>query len=253
VASALTRDGILEAMRARHVYAAEDKNLRIVARVNGALMGDRTSTHPALGIEHSITGTIADDDEPDASYRIDVFADDATGGNVARLAESVDFDAQGSFSISGVSFTGTSQYLLLRVTQVSEDGDTDRAWTAPVWFDGTATSAAPVAVLQLQSILPNPVGSDADFEEATIRNVGTASISLAGWTLRDLSRNTWALDSLGSLAAGASATIVRQGQDMAMNNNGEERIELVSDAGVVVDSIRYSATAVGVPIPRATP
>jgi hypothetical protein len=245
VAVQLTRDAILEALRARHVYATEDKNLRIIANVDGHLMGDRTGDHPAVGIELAIDGTIADDDEPDATYRIEVYSDDAPGGGVAQVAESIPLASQGPFHVSGVSFSGPSQYVFLRVTQFGEHG-TDHAWTAPVWFDGTQTApATPTAALRLVSILPNPPGSDLENEAATIKNVGTSSVSMTGWTLRDLTGNTWTLDSVGTLSAGQSATIVRHGQAMSMNNTGTETIELVSPTHQAVDHIAYSGAGVG--------
>ena len=40
LAPELTRPALLAAMRARHVYATEDKNLKITFRVNGHLCGD---------------------------------------------------------------------------------------------------------------------------------------------------------------------------------------------------------------------
>ena len=70
-------------MKARHVYATEDKNLRIVCRVNGQLCGDVLSAVPAVGSELAIELTIHDDDEPAASYEIDVFSDQV-GGDPAR-------------------------------------------------------------------------------------------------------------------------------------------------------------------------
>jgi hypothetical protein len=246
IAAQLTREAILEALRARHVYATEDKNLRVIANVEGALMGDRTNQHPAVGIELAIDGTIADDDEPDATYRIEVFSDDAPGGGTAQVAESIPLAAEGAFHVSGVSYSGSSQYVFLKVTQFSEHGGTDRAWTAPVWFDGTQSApAAPSVALRLASILPNPQGSDLENEAATIKNVGASSVSMTGWTLRDLTGNTWSLDSLGALSAGQSATIVRHGQAMSMNNSGPEAIELVSPTHQAVDQIAYSGAGVG--------
>src|SRR5438552_18154226 len=40
IADALNKPALLAAMRARHVYATEDKNLRLMFRVNGHLTGD---------------------------------------------------------------------------------------------------------------------------------------------------------------------------------------------------------------------
>jgi hypothetical protein len=34
-----------------------------------------------------------------------------------------------------LAFRGRGQYVLLRVTQTNARSGTDRAWTAPVWFE----------------------------------------------------------------------------------------------------------------------
>lgn len=256
IAPALTKAAILEALRERHVYASEDKNLRLVPTVNGHLIGTSTGAFPSVGIELAITLEIADDDEPNASYRIDVFSDDQAGGGVAQIAETFTQSQAGTFQLPGVSFTGPGQYVFLRVTQttqVGEDSERDRAWTAPVWFEAGSPTVSPVLAVHIDSIVPNPAGSDLEFEEATIHNIGTAPVDMAGWTLRDKTGNSWSLNALGIIAPGAMATIERHGQAMAMNNSGDEVIELVSPTNAVVDEIRYNGATTGQVIPHAAP
>lgn len=74
LASRLSRTEILGALRRRHAYATEDKNLRIVFRANGALGGDIVPPSPA-GSELRLTVSLVDPDEPGAFYRVDVFRD----------------------------------------------------------------------------------------------------------------------------------------------------------------------------------
>jgi hypothetical protein len=66
LADGLTRPDLLKALKQRHAYATEDKNLRIVFRANGALSGDIVRP-PAEGSELDLTVLISDDDDPDAS------------------------------------------------------------------------------------------------------------------------------------------------------------------------------------------
>lgn len=250
LAPTLTKPALLAALRARHVYATEDRNLRLIPRIGGNLIGDRTTTLPAVGSEIQIQLEIADADDGDAGYRIDVFSDDAPGGAPASIVETEFRDAEGTHTISGGPFLGAGQYVFLRVTQTDEDGRRDRAWTAPVWFESGA--AVPAIAVHIDAILPDPAGDDVQNEEAKIHNVGTQPVSLVGWRLRDLSGGTWSLDSLGTLAPNQARTIRRLGQPMSMNNQGNERIELVSPTAGVVDEINYSGAAAGQVIQHQT-
>jgi hypothetical protein len=65
--------------------------------------------------------------------------------------------------------------------------------------------------LRIERLLPNPAGDGAQEETVTLKNPGTASVSLAGSTLRDLERQTWTLDAHGSSGAGESKIITRNG------------------------------------------
>ena len=53
---------------------------------------------------------------------------------------------------------------------------------APVTTVPTPTTGQIV----ISSLLPNPVGDDQQLETVTLRNKGTARVSLAGWTLERL-------------------------------------------------------------------
>jgi len=100
---------------------------------------------------------------------------------------------------------------------------------------GPASKGGRVVISRL---LPNPPGDESLNEEATIKNVGSAPVDLTGFALRDLTKKTWKLDSLGTLNAGEAKTIKRNGQAMGMNNRGDTT-ELVDKDGSVIDSITY--------------
>ncbi|MFG0252519.1 MAG: DNA/RNA non-specific endonuclease [Phycisphaerales bacterium JB038] len=102
--------------------------------------------------------------------------------------------------------------------------------------------AGPVAI-HIQSLLPNPTGNESQDEAATIRNSGSAQVSLDGWLLRDAARRTWSL--FGTIDAGDERTFLRSGQAMALNNSGPETVELVGPDGAVVDSVSYDGAPEG--------
>jgi hypothetical protein len=105
---------------------------------------------------------------------------------------------------------------------------------------------------RISSLLPNPVGNESQKESATIRNIGSSAASLIGWKLRDLAGQTWALDSLGGLAAGTEGTIQRLGQPMAMNNGGDT-IDLINPSGMVIQSVSYGDVEEGELVTPAVP
>lgn len=132
VAPALTKANVLDALRRRHVYATEDKNLKVVIKVNGHLCGDVISPIP-VG-ELSIEYRIADADEPNAEYAIQVFRD-AVGGPTAQMVTSVSTAAGGgSGTIEDIAIGNSPQYIFFKIVQFNENGDEEYAWTAPVWF-----------------------------------------------------------------------------------------------------------------------
>lgn len=135
VADNLTREDLLSAMRARHVYATEDKNLRVIGRVNGHLMGDIIDP-PTIGSELDISLSIKDDDEPTAHYVVDVFRGVPGSGPVTSPVVHIaaNGDTTTPLPVPGVRFTAAHQYIVVRITQTGS-GTTDHAWLAPVWFE----------------------------------------------------------------------------------------------------------------------
>ena len=105
----------------------------------------------------------------------------------------------------------------------------------------------PATRVVIASLLPDPVDSDSDREEVTLRNAGAAAVALTGWVLRDTSGRVWALTSLGTLAAGQATAIRRNGMPMTLNNNGDE-IVLLDSGGAEQDRFRYTSSQEGVPI-----
>lgn len=98
---------------------------------------------------------------------------------------------------------------------------------------------SPTAQVRIVSLLPNPAGNENLNEEVTLKNTGQISVSLTGWKLRNHDGRTWSLDSFGTLASGEARVIKRNGQAMALRNNGDT-VDLVDAAGQVVHGFTYA-------------
>ncbi|UCF44137.1 MAG: CehA/McbA family metallohydrolase [Planctomycetota bacterium] len=137
IARELTKSGIYDALNARHVYASEDRNLRVIFRVNDHLCGDRIEAPPP-GTELTIEFTIMDDDEPEAIYDIEVYSGEI-GGAIAESTETYtvegNTEANSEYTIEDIHYNGGFQYIFFKVTQPAEHGHSDRVWTAPIWLE----------------------------------------------------------------------------------------------------------------------
>jgi hypothetical protein len=149
VTDELTKPKILEALRKRRVYATQDKNLRLIFWVQGALCGDVVTNLPAVGSHLNITFTLKDDDEPDADYRIEVFSDKVGGPVASQPVEKIRHRGNTTtpISIPEIEFEGAGQFILFRIIQEGDHDHEDIAYTSPVWFE---SGAAPLALMSVQ-------------------------------------------------------------------------------------------------------
>ncbi len=111
-----------------------------------------------------------------------------------------------------------------------------------LWGNGDGPEGDSGGQVLIASLLPNPVGNENQNEAVTVRNTGTGTVSLNGWRLRDRANRTWAL--FGTLDAGDEQTFTRDGQPMALNNNGDT-VDLIDEGGTVVGSVTYQAAQEG--------
>ena len=250
IAASLTKTDILAALRARHTFASEDKNLKVIFRANGAIGGDIIQP-PGPGSELDLTVDLNDPDELTAKYRIDVYMDEPGGIASKAPVETFKSVGNGQVRLDGVRFTSPGSYVFLRITQYGSDEDEDHEleddhiWTAPVWFEFTAGPSTPIAApsLRMASLIPDPVGDDTNAEEIELQNTGTQPVDLAGWTVRDLAQNIWDVGA-GVLAPAGKITVQRRGQKMSMNNSGDT-IELIGPSGAVVQTVSYGPVTSG--------
>lgn len=79
---------------------------------------------------------------------------------------------------------------------------------------------------------------DRTSEQATLRNDGEAPINLRGWQIRDKAGRTWSLDGAGELPTGREVVVLRNGQEVVLNDDGDT-VELLDPSGLVVQSFDY--------------
>jgi hypothetical protein len=138
-ANALTKDAILAALKARRTFATEDENLRVNFTANGVPLGSTAA--PTAGGTMPISISIEDPNEPNATYRVRLFYDDAVGGELANAIETLDVEGdQANLTIDHTPDIGG--YYFVKVTQDPGGDNPDDAWTSPIWVAETAEIAA---------------------------------------------------------------------------------------------------------------
>jgi hypothetical protein len=132
LATALTRQTILEGIRMRRVYASEDRNLKVFFSINGHPLG-AVAPLPA-GAPLRIEVRLSDEDEPQAKYWIGVHRD-VVGGEVEAARELFGTDLRGDGTIVLTQFRRQSndEYYLLKIMQGGSD-TIDVVRTAPIWL-----------------------------------------------------------------------------------------------------------------------
>jgi len=143
LAHSLSKAELLSALRERRAYATLDKNLRLISKVEGKVMGSVIDSHIDNGHELSVEIAIQDDDEPQADYWVEVFADNVQGENANTSANLVatygplhvenNSGVPTTFTLPGLEYNGWD-YIYLKVDQGSSDSHQPQAYVAPVWF-----------------------------------------------------------------------------------------------------------------------
>ena len=119
-----SEQGIYEAIRARRVYATEDKNLEINYTVNGLMMGSSISEVPE---KLNIAVSVYDPDKTDSITKVEVVV------NSGKTAYTWDDPAELATGNLTCELDPDYSYYFIRVTE----GDGDLAVTAPVWVGET--------------------------------------------------------------------------------------------------------------------
>lgn len=119
IAPSLTQANVLDALRARRVFATEDKNLAIALQSNGVWMGSTISATSTLNFTVTV---VEPDNEPMQLFLYDNGA----------LVRSQAFTG-GSITWNVLHYGSNNHYYYVRALQA----DGDIAYTAPLWSDNT--------------------------------------------------------------------------------------------------------------------
>lgn len=158
-ATELSRGGLEEAIHGRHCYATEDGDVEVQLSVDGKIMGSAVELSGTQDVD--VTVSFDDPDEPDAQYRVQLFYDDAIGGEKAKQVENELVNS----TIDSRTFTRSvvpGSYLFAKVVQISSEGGqthADDTWTAPLWF--VEMGAPLLAGTGSSPTSPMPVAPDA--------------------------------------------------------------------------------------------
>ncbi|MBI2427148.1 MAG: lamin tail domain-containing protein [Candidatus Kerfeldbacteria bacterium] len=96
--------------------------------------------------------------------------------------------------------------------------------------------------VKINEVLPNPDGSD-DAEFIELANHGDHDVDLTGWVIADGAREYTLRE--GVARAGDVFLLLRSTTGLALNNSGEEVVELRDPRGEVKDHLEYSGSEEG--------
>lgn len=132
-----TQQSLLKALSDRHCYATEDRNLSVVARVNGTrLPGDRLGATDELHIELSLS----DADEPGAKYTVRVYQGFVNSEDKPKKLSGIESErtGNGALTVTVPNLPSSPSFCVVWVEQESSNapcGSDDDAWLAPVWVN----------------------------------------------------------------------------------------------------------------------
>jgi hypothetical protein len=236
VAPALTRDDLLAALRARRTFAVEDSNLALTLRSGESWMGSTISSTEAI------------------AFNVDFYDPDGEAITLELFDHSILVAATSVSEIISDSWTVTipgaaGHFYFARATQA----DGDRAYTSPLWTEGTA---APEAIafntIALNEFLPEPQykdwngdgDADSDDEWIELYNPGERAVDLGGWQLDDVGNSgSWPYTIPFGTVIQPKGFLVffKQETGIALNNDGDW-VRLLYLDGSEADIFRYTSS-----------
>ncbi len=215
IAPALTRDSLLDALRARRVFAAAGAELTLVTRFGGHWMGETALPSGETAVEIFVRGAES------LSGTVTIF-DGAVP--LTTLAVSVQ-----PFSATETIFLRPGHFYWAQLNTPA--GHT--AVTAPVWIAG---SPQPDEIL-LNEILPAPTETTAEWVE--LHNPSPFAVDLDGWQLMDLAENTFTFSANDILPPNGFRLVTRAESGIALNNGGDS-LRLIRADGSLADDMTFS-------------
>ncbi|GAB4542555.1 MAG: hypothetical protein Kow0063_34680 [Anaerolineae bacterium] len=227
VAPALTQADLLEALRARRLFASEDSNLALALRAGEAWMGERIAPSTTL----TFTVYAVDLDPTGEPLALTLYDRGLPAASVAFRAPPVEWV---------VPLQGQPGHFYW-VQAVQADGDV--AQTAPIWTEGSA----PPDTIVLNEALPAPYAVDwdgdgvADYQDEWVElyNPGDWPVGLGGWELADASGTAYQVPLGVALPPGGYLVLQRRETGLAFNNDADS-LTLRRADGTIADSYQYA-------------
>jgi len=239
VARTLTKDGILEGLRARRTFATEDGNLALALRAGDAWMGSTIPKAPKRA-RPPITFFVDVSDPNGESVTLELF----DRGLVVAMAS---FSSASSSAATMHTWTPTApavegHFYFAKATQA--DGDT--AYTSPIWVEGVA----PADAVLLNEFMPAPHSVDWDDDGAgdhndewiELYNAGPAVAGLGGWQLDDVAdagSGPYTIPADKAIPPGGFLVFFKKDIGVSLNNDGDG-VRLLRPDGTVADEYHYT-------------
>ncbi len=125
IADSLTRESLMEALRARRFYASDDWNTKVKFSIGGYGMGSRCSGPGNANIFVS-----ALDDDAEAFTSVKIYRGTPGSGIMATLDNSANGMGSDTLSYTSLLSPGATAYFFAEFTQA----DGEKIWTAPIWY-----------------------------------------------------------------------------------------------------------------------
>ena len=147
LAERLTKREVLEALKARRVYATEDENLQVRFWINDHEMGKVVALNQPTDLRIEVE--VADPNEPQANYVVELYRDEVGGDLIEEPIEIAELEGDGKVQFSGQRYQSGRVFYFIKVSQTGA-GAENFAWTAPVWLGpaGEAAATGPTAPAQ---------------------------------------------------------------------------------------------------------
>ncbi len=139
-------------------------------------------------------------------------------------------DDQSDFSLT-TTMTPGKENIFVNPVGLEIKEDVKQAPIEEPLYDGPIT-------VRISEIHANPAGSDAQNEFIELHNYGSNTILLDNWQVSDATEKTYTIEDV-SLQPDAYFAIYRASSSIALNNSGDERVELRDPNGTIVDDQAY--------------
>ncbi len=229
VASALTKEAVLEALRARRTFATEDSNLALALRAGENWMGSIIPKAPAITFSVDVV-------DPDGeSVTLELF-------DRGLVVASDSFSAAAAHTWTPTAPGVEGHLYFVKATQA--DGDT--AYTSPLWVEGVA----PADAVLLNEFMPAPHSTDwdgdgtSDYNDEWIElyNAGPAVVGLGGWQLDDVAEGgsgPYTIPADQVIPPGGFLVFFKRDTGLSLNDDGDG-VRLLRPDGTVADEYHYT-------------